>query len=202
MCVPCSPNHAHTTQVVEFLKDPKTFSKLGARPPKGILLEGDPGTGKTLMAKALAGEAMVPFYQVRDLIAMLCCAVDCHAVIRPLPELSSLASLVFRGGTHTLPLRRCLSCCIHAASHARAPALLAPARDVLRRPAPPRPARAPWRHVLLPRRPDDGHRIHGRHRRPRRRARARPVQARARRGALRRVCRRAGRARPQAREWR
>jgi cell division protease FtsH len=50
--------------VVEFLKDPKTFSKLGARPPKGILLEGDPGTGKTLMAKALAGEAMVPFYQV------------------------------------------------------------------------------------------------------------------------------------------
>jgi AAA+ superfamily predicted ATPase len=52
-------------QVVEFLKDPKTFSKLGARPPKGILLEGDPGTGKTLMAKALAGEAMVPFYQVR-----------------------------------------------------------------------------------------------------------------------------------------
>jgi SpoVK/Ycf46/Vps4 family AAA+-type ATPase len=51
-------------QVVEFLKDPKTFSKLGARPPKGILLEGEPGTGKTLMAKALAGEAMVPFYQV------------------------------------------------------------------------------------------------------------------------------------------
>ena len=51
-------------EVVEFLKDPKTFSKLGARPPKGILFEGDPGTGKTLMAKALAGEAMVPFYQV------------------------------------------------------------------------------------------------------------------------------------------
>jgi cell division protease FtsH len=54
-----------TMQVVEFLKDPKTFSKLGARPPKGMLLEGEPGTGKTLMAKALAGEAMVPFYQVR-----------------------------------------------------------------------------------------------------------------------------------------
>ena len=50
--------------MVEFLKDPKTFSKLGARPPKGILLEGDPGTGKTLLAKALAGEAMVPFYQM------------------------------------------------------------------------------------------------------------------------------------------
>jgi ATPase family associated with various cellular activities (AAA) len=52
------------SKVVEFLRDPKAFSKLGARPPKGILLEGDPGTGKTLMAKALAGEAMVPFYQV------------------------------------------------------------------------------------------------------------------------------------------
>lgn len=58
------PPSAH--QVVEFLKDPKTFSKLGARPPKGILLEGEPGTGKTLMAKALAGEAMVPFYQVGE----------------------------------------------------------------------------------------------------------------------------------------
>ncbi|GFH25563.1 AAA domain-containing protein, partial [Haematococcus lacustris] len=47
-----------------FLKDPKAFNRLGARPPKGILLEGDPGTGKTLLAKALAGEAMVPFYQM------------------------------------------------------------------------------------------------------------------------------------------
>jgi cell division protease FtsH len=56
--------HLQVVEVVEFLKDPKTFSKLGARPPKGILFEGDPGTGKTLMAKALAGEAMVPFYQV------------------------------------------------------------------------------------------------------------------------------------------
>jgi hypothetical protein len=58
------PILGEVVEVVEFLKDPKTFSKLGARPPKGILLEGDPGTGKTLLAKALAGEAMVPFYQM------------------------------------------------------------------------------------------------------------------------------------------
>eukprot|EP00197_Chlamydomonas_leiostraca_P008695 CAMPEP_0202859898 /NCGR_PEP_ID=MMETSP1391-20130828/1827_1 /ASSEMBLY_ACC=CAM_ASM_000867 /TAXON_ID=1034604 /ORGANISM="Chlamydomonas leiostraca, Strain SAG 11-49" /LENGTH=1006 /DNA_ID=CAMNT_0049538999 /DNA_START=339 /DNA_END=3359 /DNA_ORIENTATION=- len=58
------PLLSEVTEVVEFLKDPKSFSRLGARPPKGILLEGDPGTGKTLLAKALAGEAMVPFYQM------------------------------------------------------------------------------------------------------------------------------------------
>ncbi|GLI60691.1 hypothetical protein VaNZ11_002895 [Volvox africanus] len=58
------PILSEVVEVVEFLRDPKTFSKLGARPPKGILLEGDPGTGKTLLAKALAGEAMVPFYQM------------------------------------------------------------------------------------------------------------------------------------------
>ena len=51
-------------EVVEFLKDPKRFSALEARPPKGILLSGDPGVGKTLVAKAVAGEAGVPFYQM------------------------------------------------------------------------------------------------------------------------------------------
>ena len=51
-------------EVVEFLKDPKKFTKLGARVPRGILLVGPPGTGKTLLAKAIAGEAKVPFYSI------------------------------------------------------------------------------------------------------------------------------------------
>ncbi len=52
------------TELVEFLKNPEMFSKLGAEVPRGVLLMGAPGTGKTLMAKALAGEAGVPFYSI------------------------------------------------------------------------------------------------------------------------------------------
>jgi cell division protease FtsH len=51
-------------EVVDFLKDPKSFGRLGARVPKGLLLIGPPGTGKTLFAKAVAGEAGVPFFSI------------------------------------------------------------------------------------------------------------------------------------------
>ena len=51
-------------EIIEFLKEPAKFTKVGARIPKGVLLEGAPGTGKTLLAKAVAGEANVPFFSI------------------------------------------------------------------------------------------------------------------------------------------
>ncbi|MGE3760178.1 MAG: AAA family ATPase, partial [Pseudobdellovibrionaceae bacterium] len=51
-------------EIVEFLRDPKKFTKLGGRIPKGVLLVGHPGTGKTLLARAVAGEANVPFFTI------------------------------------------------------------------------------------------------------------------------------------------
>ena len=52
------------TEIIDFLKDPKKFTRLGGRIPKGVLLMGGPGTGKTLLARAIAGEAGVPFYSI------------------------------------------------------------------------------------------------------------------------------------------
>ena len=52
------------TEIIDFLKDPKKFTRLGGRIPKGVLLMGPPGTGKTLLAKAIAGEAGVPFFSI------------------------------------------------------------------------------------------------------------------------------------------
>ena len=51
-------------EIVDFLKNPKKYEKLGAKIPRGVLLAGDPGTGKTLMARAVAGEADVPFFSI------------------------------------------------------------------------------------------------------------------------------------------
>ncbi|MBM4293382.1 MAG: ATP-dependent metallopeptidase FtsH/Yme1/Tma family protein [Deltaproteobacteria bacterium] len=53
-----------TQEIIEFLKDPKKFTRLGGRIPKGVLLVGAPGTGKTLLARAIAGEAGVPFFSI------------------------------------------------------------------------------------------------------------------------------------------
>jgi len=52
------------TEIIDFLKDPKKFTRLGGRIPKGVLLTGAPGTGKTLLARAISGEADVPFFSI------------------------------------------------------------------------------------------------------------------------------------------
>ena len=81
-------------EIIDFLKDPKKFTRLGGRIPKGVLLVGPPGTGKTLLARAIAGEAGVPFFSISgsDFVEMFV-GVGAARVQRPFPARQKTSSL-------------------------------------------------------------------------------------------------------------
>jgi len=60
----CDEAKEDVSELVDFLRDPEKFTKLGGKLPRGVLMVGSPGTGKTLLAKAIAGEAKVPFFTI------------------------------------------------------------------------------------------------------------------------------------------
>ena len=126
-------------EVVSFLRDPKSYGRLGARMPKGILLVGPPGTGKTLLARAVAGEAGVPFFsisgsefvemfvgvgaaRVRDLFEQARKAAPCIIFIDELDALgrSRVAGALRRLSTRRS--RRSISCSPSSTASIRAPA--------------------------------------------------------------------------------
>lgn len=118
---------AELAEIVDFLKNPKKYADMGARIPKGVLLVGRPGTGKTLLAKAVAGEAGVPFFsitgsdfvelyvgvgasRVRDLFAQAKRNAPCIIFIDEIDAVAAIAAQVWRAVmmNASRPLTSCL----------------------------------------------------------------------------------------------